>query len=176
MSDKRAELTWHACGVASGAYADLVTSIAPEPAADTTSAAESAELPPRLFLYDGVCGLCDRSVKLLLRIDREREAFHYAPLQGETAALLRQRHRDIPTELDSVVFVDAGRVWLRSRAFVRAARYMPMPWRLLRALAIIPWPLADLVYRAVARVRYRVFGRFDSCQLPDPAERARFLP
>jgi predicted DCC family thiol-disulfide oxidoreductase YuxK len=142
------------------------------PAADRDAA---PALPARLVLYDGVCGLCDRSVQLLLRLDRHR-ALMFAPLQGETVAGMRPRHPEIPAHLDSVVFVEDGRVHVRSRAFVRLARYLPWPWKLASWLWVVPWPLADLVYRVVARVRYRVFGKLDACRIPAPGERARFLP
>lgn len=137
--------------------------------------ATPAALPPRLVLYDGVCGLCDRSVQFLLRVDRDR-ALMFAPLQGETVAGLRPRHPEISADIDTVVFLEEGRVHVRSRAFVRLSRYLPYPWKLLSWLWIVPAPLADLVYRLVARVRYRVFGKLDACRIPDPAERARFLP
>lgn len=132
-------------------------------------------LPPRIVLYDGVCGLCDRSVQFLLRVDHDR-ALSFAPLQGETAVILRRRHPEIPADLDTVVYVEGDRAHLRSRAFVRLARHLRYPWKLVSWLWIVPAPLADLVYRLVARVRYRVFGKRDACRVPEPDERARFLP
>jgi predicted DCC family thiol-disulfide oxidoreductase YuxK len=135
----------------------------------------ASALPPRLVLYDGVCGLCDRSVQFLLRVDRDR-ALMFAPLQGETVAALRPRHPEISGDIDTVAYLEEGRVHLRSRAFVRLARHLPYPWKLVSWLWIVPRPLADLAYRLVARVRYRVFGKLDTCRIPDPAERARFLP
>jgi predicted DCC family thiol-disulfide oxidoreductase YuxK len=133
------------------------------------------ELPARIVLYDGVCGLCDRSVQFLLRVDRER-ALRYAPLQGPTAEALRRRHPEIPVDLDTVVFVDDGRVYLRSRAFIQLARYLPRPWRWLHAFRVVPRALADLVYRGVARVRYRIWGKLDACRVPGASERPLFLP
>jgi predicted DCC family thiol-disulfide oxidoreductase YuxK len=132
-------------------------------------------LPPRIVLYDGVCGLCHRTVRWLLARDREGR-FRFAPLQGETAALLRARHPEIPKNLDSVVFVEEERVHLRSRAFVHAARHLGRPWRWAYVLRIIPAPLLDLAYRLIARIRYRVWGRFDECRVPDAAERERLMP
>lgn len=129
--------------------------------------------PPPIVLYDGTCGLCHRSVRWLLRRDRGR--LRYAPLQGETAAALRT-HLPIPTELASVVLVDGDRVYLRSKVFLHAARHLTRPWRWAYALRWLPaWPL-DLGYRLVARVRYRLFGRYDTCQRPTAAETAQLLP
>lgn len=144
-------------------------------AAEIAPDAKQAPLPDRIILFDGVCALCNWSVKLLLRIDKRR-AFVYAPLQGETAARLRQLHPEIPKDLDSFVYVDGDRVRLRSAAFVHAARRLPLPWRAGSLLWVIPGPLRDLLYRLVARIRYRVFGKYESCSVPADDVRDRFLP
>lgn len=144
-----------------------------------TATDSAPAVPPgdfrHLVLYDGVCGLCDHSVQFLLRVDR-RQVLMFAPLQGETAAAMRARHPEISGDIDTVVYIEDGRVHQRSRAFVRLARQLPYPWRALSWLWIVPRPLSDLVYRLVARLRYRLFGKFDTCKIPSPEERARFLP
>lgn len=129
-----------------------------------------------ILLYDGVCGLCARSVRWILGHERDH-VIQFAPLQGETAAALRARYPRIPDELSTVVLVDpdAGRVHLRSKAFFYAARHLRAPWRWLYGLRWIPGFLPDLGYRLVARLRYRLFGKKDSCELPAPDQRARFL-
>lgn len=134
-----------------------------------------AELPARIVLYDGVCGLCHRTVRWLLSKDRGRQLW-FAPLQGPTAARLRALHPEIPDELDGVVLVDGGRVYLRSKVFLRAARYLPAPWRWGAWLGWLPGPVLDPAYRLVARVRYRVWGRFDACRAPQAEDRSRLLP
>ena len=131
--------------------------------------------PDRIVLYDGQCGLCDRTVQWLLRKDRAG-ALRFAPLQGETARELRAGGLDLTEDLDTVVFVDDGKLFVRSRAFTRVARYLPVPWRWGAALRVVPTFVLDLVYRLVARTRYRLFGRLDSCRVPSGEERARFLP
>jgi predicted DCC family thiol-disulfide oxidoreductase YuxK len=128
-----------------------------------------------ILLYDGVCGLCARSVRWILRHERDRE-LRFAPLQGDTAAALRARLPGIPPQLSTVVLVDGDRVHLRSKAFMHAARHLRAPWRWLYGLRWIPGFLPDLFYRLVARVRYRVFGKKDQCEIPAPDQRARFLP
>ncbi len=139
-----------------------------------TVAAELAPLPPRIILYDGVCGLCARTVRWLIAHDRG--LLWYAPLQGETAARLRALHPRIPTELSSVVLVEDGRVHLRSKVFLHVARHLTRPWRWLYAFRWFPALLADPMYRLVASTRYRLFGTYDACRLPTTAERARLLP
>ncbi len=135
---------------------------------------ESPHAP--ILLYDGVCGLCARSVRWILRHERDHD-MRFAPLQGETAAALRARHPRIPTELSTVVLVDPehDRVHLRSKAFLYAARHLRAPWRWLYGLRWIPGFLPDLGYRVVAALRYRIFGKKDACEIPAPDQRARFL-
>ena len=132
-------------------------------------------MPPRIILYDGVCGLCHGLVKFLLRVDKQH-AFQYAPLQGNTAARLRETHSEIPNDLETMVFVEDGRVHLRSRAAFFAARYLGWPWKAFGVLRFLPAWLTDIGYWIVAKTRYRVFGRFDVCRVPTTEQRAVLLP
>jgi len=136
---------------------------------ETSTAAEGP-----IVLYDGVCGLCDRSVQLILRNDR-RGRFRFAALQSETGRALLEKFDLPPEALDSVVLVQDGRAWRKSAAALRIARRMDAPWPLLWPLAIVPRPVADFFYDLVAKNRYRIFGKLDACMIPPPEVRARFL-
>ena len=141
-----------------------------------------------LVLYDGVCGLCNRMVRFLLRIDR-RKVLSFAPLQGPTAARLAERH-GFPlagsgdagaSALRSMVYVrnfglKRERAYLRSDAVLRALGDVGGLWWLVSLLRVVPRFLRDAVYDWVARNRYRWFGKHDSCPLPPPEQRGRFLP
>jgi predicted DCC family thiol-disulfide oxidoreductase YuxK len=131
-------------------------------------------LPGPVVLYDGECGLCHRSVKFLLERDRNR--LWYAPLQGETAAALRAEHPAIPQTLESVVLVDGGKVHLRSKAFLYVAKYLPRPWRWAYHFRWLPAVVLDLGYRVIASLRYRIWGKYDSCQRPTADQQAHLLP
>jgi len=128
-----------------------------------------------VVLYDGTCGLCHKSVRWLLDHERDHE-LRFAPLQGETAAQLRERHREIPSTLESVVLVDGDRVRLRSTAFMYTARHLRAPWRWGYAMRWLPGFILDLGYRVIARLRHRIWGHAELCDLPSPDHRARFLP
>lgn len=130
--------------------------------------------PPRLVLYDGVCGLCDSAVQWLLDHDTEGR-LHYAPLQGDMAAALRARHPVIPTALDTMVFVREGQVYLRSQAVLQIFRELPAPWSWLAVFRVFPSVLTDLGYRALAASRYSLFGTLEACRIPEPEEAERFL-
>jgi predicted DCC family thiol-disulfide oxidoreductase YuxK len=133
------------------------------------------ELPPHVLFYDGVCAMCNGIVKYMLRVD-EGQVFHFAPLQGETAELAQKLHSDFPTELETVVYVRRGEVFLRSRAAALAMKQMPYPAKALSWFRFLPAWLTDFFYGVVARTRYRVFGKYDHCPLPAAEVRERFLP
>lgn len=135
-------------------------------------------LPDKLVLYDGVCGLCDKTVQFALEHD-PKGVLRFATLQGETGATVRARHPALEG-VDSVVFVeregDTERVTVRSKAIFRMAAHLEGGVRALSVFSILPGFLADAAYDLVARVRYRIFGKLDQCRIPRPEERARFLP
>jgi predicted DCC family thiol-disulfide oxidoreductase YuxK len=140
---------------------------------DRPSAVAAAELSDIVF-YDGVCGLCDRFVSFVLPRDR-RGVFHFAPLQGETARS-RLAEADV-RDLTSVVLIDRDGTHRKSAAIDRILRRLGGAWGVLAALLrIVPRPVRDLGYSLIARYRYAIFGKKESCRLPTAAERARFLP
>ena len=133
-----------------------------------------------IILYDGVCGLCNRLIQFLLKHDKEGR-LRFASLQSDFAAKVLGRHGIDATDLDTVHVVEnydqAGeRVLQRSDAILRAGRELGGMWGASSSLAqVVPRRLRDLVYRFVATNRYRVFGKYDTCMLPDPDQRSKFL-
>lgn len=127
-----------------------------------------------ILFFDGVCGLCNRFVDLILRAD-SGDRFRYAPLQGETAQhmLGRQEQTGGPR---SFVFLEKDRLFEQSNAVLLALSRLGGAWRLVAVLYVVPRPLRDFVYRIVARNRYRWFGKRDVCRVPTPEEQDRFLP
>lgn len=133
----------------------------------------------RVVLYDGLCGLCDRSVRFLARHDR-RGALRFAPLQGEFARRARSRHAGLPASDETLLLVESGpdgseRIRVRSDAVLAAVAAMGGRWRLVAGLRIVPAFVRDALYRWVARRRKRWFGELAACRVPTPAERPRFL-
>jgi predicted DCC family thiol-disulfide oxidoreductase YuxK len=124
-----------------------------------------------VVLYDGVCGLCDRFVQLVLARDR-RGQFRFAPLQGPFAAAVLARHGITSAgDPDTIVLVEnpgtaAERLRFRSDAALTVLAGLGGAWRLTGLLHAIPRFARDAVYDLVARVRYRVFGRLDVCRVP----------
>ena len=133
-----------------------------------------------IILYDGVCGLCNRLVQFLLKHDKDGR-LRFASLQSDFAEKVLKRHGFDAKDLDTVHVVEnydqpGERVLQRSDAILRAGRELGGFYGASSSVArIVPRPVRDLVYRLVATNRYRVFGKFDSCMLPDPNQRSRFL-
>jgi predicted DCC family thiol-disulfide oxidoreductase YuxK len=137
----------------------------------------AAEAP--IVLYDGVCGLCDRLNRFLLARDRAGR-FRFAALQGAVAGEILARHGRDPRDLDTLYVVlghgrPDERLLRKSDAALWILGQLGGAWRAVGALRVVPRGVRDLGYDLVARTRYRLFGRYDTCPLPDPRHRARFL-
>jgi predicted DCC family thiol-disulfide oxidoreductase YuxK len=129
-----------------------------------------------IVLFDGVCNLCNGAVNFL--IDRDPgHHLRFAALQSPAGAALLARHGlpAVAEEPETILLIEGDRVHARSTAALRIARYLRFPFWLLAGLQIVPRPLRDLVYRFIARRRYRWFGRSAACRMPTPDLRARFL-
>jgi len=130
-------------------------------------------------LYDGVCGLCNRLVQFILKRDRNHR-FLFASLQSELAETLLKRHGEDAHDLDTFyVVIDhdkpGERVLMRSDAILHVVRTLGGIWSMASVGSVLPKVIRDAMYGLVARNRYRVFGKHESCMLPSPEHRAKFL-
>jgi predicted DCC family thiol-disulfide oxidoreductase YuxK len=131
-----------------------------------------------VLLYDGECGLCNRVVWRLLRLDRDGK-LRFAPLQGPAAQAYLRAHGLPTADFSTLVLVpdwpaNAATPLLRTDGVIAALRAVGRPG-LAVLLAVFPRALRDAGYKFVARVRYRVFGPWRACPLPRPEWAARFL-
>lgn len=129
-----------------------------------------------IMLYDGVCGFCNQTVQTVIRRDHDG-VFRFAALQSGFARTILQRHGFDPSRLDAVIVVlehqQAGeRLLVKSDAALYIARRLRMAPRLF---GILPRFLRDLLYDVVARWRYRIRGKSDTCMVPDAGQRSRFI-
>lgn len=133
-----------------------------------------------IILYDGVCGLCNRFVGFVLKRD-PRDQFRFAALQGPFSRVILERHGTNPDALDTVYLVldcqlPGERLLSRSDAAIAVVARLGRGWRLgSRLLALFPRAARDWAYNIVAGSRYRYFGKYQSCPLPRPEDRHRFL-
>lgn len=127
------------------------------------------------MIFDGHCLLCSSTVRLVLRHERA-PVLRFTTTQSAVGRALAARHGLSPGDLDATfVLIEGDTALLRSDAALRVARLLRAPWRWLRLLGGLPRPWRDAAYTAIARRRYRLFGRNDACFLPAPADRDRFL-
>ena len=131
-----------------------------------------------LILFDGVCNLCNGFVQFVIEHDPAGR-FRFAALQSVAGQAVLAAHgldaNAVATEPDSVLLEQDGQLYSHSDAVLRIARELGGPWRLLLAGYVLPRAWRDAAYRLVARNRYRWFGRQESCWLPTPELKARFL-
>ena len=127
---------------------------------------------PALVLFDGVCSFCNASV--LFVIDRDpSERFVFAPLDSDVGQRTLSQH-SLTVGPSTMVLVEDDTVYTRSTAALRIARRMRFPWPLLYAFILVPRVLRDALYSAFAARRYW-FGRTESCRVPTPELKRRFV-
>ena len=129
----------------------------------------------KIVFFDGYCNLCNGLVNWLMRADKKK-TLQFASLQGETAARRLLAAAGAPRDLDTVVYLRNGKQLERSSAALMILFDLGGAWVLAAPLLLVPKFLRDLAYALVARNRYRVFGKKDTCRLPTPEERERMLP
>ena len=127
-----------------------------------------------VMVFDGVCHLCSGFVRLVLKFDRSRE-IRFAPIQSPFGRRLAESHGVDPDDPLTFLFFDHGRALEASDGMIAMLRRFPAPVRYLAVIAWMPRPLRDLVYRFIARNRYRLFGRRQTCFIPDTRDATRFL-
>ena len=130
-----------------------------------------------VVIFDGHCNLCNRSVDIIIRRD-PKDYFLFASNQSEQGSrILRENGVEIAEgeEVNTLYLFENGKLYNRSTAVLRMARKMSFPFMLAYPQLLVPRFIRDFVYKIVARNRYKWFGRKDTCRLPTPEERAKFL-
>jgi predicted DCC family thiol-disulfide oxidoreductase YuxK len=127
-----------------------------------------------IVIFDGICNLCTRSVKFILRHEAKPEIL-FAPLQSAAGARLLSNSGFDPSNPSTFVFISEGVVYTKSAAAIHIAGHLKGAWRLVRLVWLVPRPLRDWAYDAVARSRYQWFGKSDSCMVPTPDLKSRVL-
>lgn len=127
-----------------------------------------------IILFDGVCNLCNSSVQFVIRHDPTAQ-FKFASLQSKTGQALLAKHHLPNADFDSFVLIENDKAYTQSTAALKVARQLNGPIKLLYGFIIIPSFLRNAVYTFVAANRYKWFGKKDSCMLPSPQLKDRFL-
>lgn len=127
-----------------------------------------------LVLFDGVCNLCNGTVQFIIKRDPQ-QVFKFASLQSQVGQDLIKKFNLPAGSLYSILVVEEDVCYERSEAALRIANRLPWPWNWLTVFRILPRFICDTMYDLIAKNRYRMFGKQDSCMLPTPELRERFL-
>jgi len=129
----------------------------------------------KIILFDGVCNLCNGAVNFVIKRNK-KDLFRFAALQSEVGKRLVAERNIDTSKIDSIILIEPGvAYYTKSAAALKIAGTFGGIWSLVNVLNLIPSWLRDIVYDLVARYRYSWFGKKDSCMVPTPELRAKFL-
>jgi predicted DCC family thiol-disulfide oxidoreductase YuxK len=127
----------------------------------------------RIVLFDGECHFCDSSVQFIIKHD-PTELFYFAPLKSEMGKELLLKY-DVSPEINSIVLIEHEKAYVKSTAALRICRQLRGIWKCFYAFTLVPISVRDFAYDLIAKNRYKWFGKKESCKLPSPNIRKRFL-
>ncbi len=127
-----------------------------------------------IILFDGVCNLCNSSVQFIIKRDPTAK-FRFTSLQSKTGQALLKKFNLPTNDFNSFVYIDGDQCYLRSSAILRVLKKLGGGWKLLYALVIVPKFIRDFFYNRIAKSRYKLFGKQDSCMIPTAELKQRFL-
>ena len=127
-----------------------------------------------VVLFDGVCNLCNGTVQFIIKRDPSSR-FLFASLQSDYGQSQLLKLGLDPTQLHSIITLADGKFHERSDAALKIASGLTQPWPLMGVFKIVPRFLRDAVYNLIAKNRYKMFGKQESCMIPTPDMKAKFL-
>ncbi len=127
-----------------------------------------------IIIFDGVCNFCNGTVNFIIKRD-PKGIFSFTPMQSEIGQELIQKYHTSKVGTDTFLLIKNGNCYERTDAALEVTRDLTGFWYLFRALKILPRPIRDYFYRLFARNRYTLFGKRESCMIPTPDIRNRFL-
>jgi predicted DCC family thiol-disulfide oxidoreductase YuxK len=133
---------------------------------------KNIEAKEKIVFFDGVCGLCDSFISFLFKEDKNK-IFKVATLQGEMSKKLLEDKDWL--HLNSIIYYEDGKTYRESEAVFRIFSQLPGLWRVLSFAVYLPRIIRNTAYNLIAKNRYLLFGKNDSCRIPTVEERARFL-
>ena len=128
-----------------------------------------------ILLFDGHCNLCNAWVQFIVKRDFAKK-IRFASLQSKAGRQMLEKHKIDENYFDSLVLVEGEKFFVSSSAALKTLSLLAGWERHFQLLIIVPRPLRDLVYRFVAKFRYKWFGRREQCMIPSPELSERFLP
>lgn len=126
-----------------------------------------------VILFDGFCGLCNKFVDLIIKLDR-REIFRYASLQSNTGIALQKQYCEETIHTDTIILIDGG-CHIKAYAIRRILRKVRSLYPIFLLSNLLPVFAVNLIYDAIARNRYKAFGKYPACRVPTEKERKLFI-
>lgn len=123
----------------------------------------------RIIIFDGICGFCNKSLDVLIKIDEEKQ-FKYTSLQGEYI-----KHLEVEEGIESIVFYEEGKLYYKSTAILKILRSLGGVWIMVNIFYLIPKSIRDFIYDFIAKYRYNIFGKMETCRMPNRGEEALFI-
>jgi predicted DCC family thiol-disulfide oxidoreductase YuxK len=128
----------------------------------------------KLILFDGVCNLCNGFVKFIIRRDKKGK-IRFAPLQSDAAKNSLHAFGHYPEKSDTVIYISGNKFFDKSSAVLNILKDLGRGWQLMFVFIILPPFIRDWFYDLVAKNRYRIFGRSDTCMIPTSEIKNRFI-
>lgn len=122
-----------------------------------------------IIIFDGVCGFCNKSIDILMKLDTKK-SFRYTPLQGEFVKTL-----GIEPDIDSIIFYEDGKLSYKSTAILKILNALGGLWKVSNIFYLIPTFIRDFIYDLIAKYRYKIFGKMESCRVPKEGEQELFI-
>jgi predicted DCC family thiol-disulfide oxidoreductase YuxK len=129
-----------------------------------------------LIFFDGVCNLCNSTVQWIITHDPQAR-FRFVALQSETAQTILQQYgiQLQPQDLNTILLLQNERIFSQSTAVLRICKHLSGVWKLAYGFLLVPTFIRNFFYAIVSQNRYRWFGKEESCWIPTPELRQRFL-
>jgi len=125
----------------------------------------------KIVFYDGSCGFCNKTVQLILKLEKNQEC-QFAAIQSSFAQQFFKK-QNIVVDMSTFYYAKNGTVFTKSTGFIELSKEFRRPWNYLTILTIIPKKIRDFFYDVIARRRTKLAGNF--CYLPHSEEKKRFL-
>ncbi|MET3726760.1 putative DCC family thiol-disulfide oxidoreductase YuxK [Fictibacillus halophilus] len=127
-----------------------------------------------VLLFDGVCNLCNGSVQFILKHEKNSE-LKFSAIQSQAGQELLAKYNIDPAQTNSVILIKEDKIYKESDAVAATSLFLKFPYSLGQYLKVVPPQIRNAFYKGVANNRYRWFGQKESCMLPTPNLRNRFL-
>jgi predicted DCC family thiol-disulfide oxidoreductase YuxK len=131
-------------------------------------------LNDKIILFDGVCNLCNGVVQFIIKND-DKGKFKFASLQSDFGQQILSKNNLPTSDFNSFVFFENDKIFMKSTAALKVLKGLGGKWKMLYVFIIVPKFIRDIAYDFIAKRRYSIWGKIESCMMPTPELKSRFL-